>query len=70
MRFKNPLGGVSLSVDALSAPFGKFTDVCRMIKIEHSVFALPYAWAGAVLAAAGLSLVIGGSRSTRRLASA
>ena len=27
-------------------------------------------WAGAVLAAAGLSLVIGGSRSTRRLASA
>ena len=31
MRFKNPLGGVSLSVDALSAPFGKFTDVCRMI---------------------------------------
>lgn len=54
MRFKNPLGGVFLSVDALSAPFGKFTDICRMIKIEHSVFALPYAWAGAVLAARGL----------------
>ena len=27
---------------------------CRMIKIEHSIFALPWAWAGAVLAARGL----------------
>ncbi|MDE6733968.1 MAG: putative 4-hydroxybenzoate polyprenyltransferase [Desulfovibrio sp.] len=34
--------------------FGHFGDICRMIKIEHSIFALPYAWAGAVLAAAGL----------------
>ena len=25
-------------------------EICRMIKIEHSVFALPYAWAGAFLA--------------------
>ncbi|MBD5608001.1 MAG: 4-hydroxybenzoate octaprenyltransferase [Desulfovibrio sp.] len=29
-------------------------EICRMIKIEHSVFALPYAWAGAFLAARGL----------------
>lgn len=34
--------------------FGHFGDICRMIKIEHSVFALPYAWSGAVLAARGL----------------
>lgn len=27
---------------------------CRMIKIEHSIFALPWAWAGAVLAAGGM----------------
>lgn len=27
--------------------------ICRMIKIEHSIFALPFAWAGAVLAAGG-----------------
>jgi 4-hydroxybenzoate polyprenyltransferase len=33
--------------------FGQFGDICRMIKIEHSVFALPYAYAGAVLAAGG-----------------
>lgn len=32
----------------------QFGDICRMIKIEHSIFALPYAWAGAFLAAAGL----------------
>ena len=38
----------------LSTPFGQFGDICRMIKIEHSVFALPYAWAGAFLAARGL----------------
>ncbi|MBD5641713.1 MAG: 4-hydroxybenzoate octaprenyltransferase, partial [Desulfovibrio sp.] len=31
----------------------QFGDICRMIKIEHSVFALPYAWAGAFLAAGG-----------------
>lgn len=31
-----------------------FVDTCRMIKIEHSVFALPWAWAGAFLAARGL----------------
>lgn len=31
-----------------------FADICRMIKIEHSIFALPYAWAGAFLAADGL----------------
>ncbi|MDR2799919.1 MAG: putative 4-hydroxybenzoate polyprenyltransferase [Desulfovibrio sp.] len=38
----------------MSLPFGQFGDICRMIKIEHSVFALPYAYAGAVLAAGGL----------------
>lgn len=32
----------------------QFSDICRMIKIEHSVFALPYAWAGAFLAQNGL----------------
>ncbi|MBO4300862.1 MAG: UbiA family prenyltransferase [Desulfovibrio sp.] len=35
----------------MSTPFGQFSDICRMIKIEHSIFALPYAWAGAFLAA-------------------
>ena len=30
-----------------------FSVICRMIKIEHSIFALPFAWAGAVLAARG-----------------
>lgn len=34
--------------------FGGFSDICRMIKIEHSIFALPYAWTGAFLAARGL----------------
>ncbi|MBO4314254.1 MAG: UbiA family prenyltransferase [Desulfovibrio sp.] len=38
----------------MSTPFGSFGDICRMVKIEHSVFALPYAWAGACLAAKGL----------------
>lgn len=38
----------------MSAIFGKFGDICRMIKIEHSIFALPYAWAGAFLAAHAL----------------
>ena len=48
MRFLPPSGF------ALSTPFGQFGDICRMVKIEHSVFALPYAWAGAFLAAGGL----------------
>lgn len=47
----------SLSGTRLSTPFGQFGDICRMIKIEHSVFALPYAWAGAFLAARGLPSV-------------
>lgn len=38
----------------MPTPFGKFGAVCRMVKIEHSIFALPYAWAGAVLAAGGM----------------
>ncbi|MDO5483842.1 MAG: 4-hydroxybenzoate octaprenyltransferase [Desulfovibrionaceae bacterium] len=38
----------------MRTPFGQLADICRMIKIEHSVFALPYAWAGAFLAARGL----------------
>ncbi len=29
-------------------------EICKMIKIEHSVFAMPYAWAGAFLGANGL----------------
>ena len=32
----------------------KFSLICRMIKIEHSVFALPFALAGAFLAARGM----------------
>lgn len=39
---------------ALQTPFGNVAAICRMIKIEHSVFALPYAYAGAVLAANGI----------------
>lgn len=38
----------------MASPFGDFADICRMVKIEHSIFALPYAWAGAVLAARGM----------------
>ncbi len=34
--------------------FGDFTAICRMIKIEHSVFALPFAYLGAFLAQDGL----------------
>ena len=34
--------------------FFQFVKIGRMIKIEHSVFALPYAWAGLFLAAGGL----------------
>jgi 4-hydroxybenzoate polyprenyltransferase len=30
-----------------------FGVICRMIKIEHSIFALPFAWVGAFLAARG-----------------
>jgi len=33
--------------------FKSFGAICRMIKIKHSVFALPFAWAGAILAAEG-----------------
>ena len=54
MRFQNPLGRISPHLGRLSSPFGKFSDICRMIKIEHSIFALPYAWAGAFLAARGM----------------
>ena len=39
---------------SLHTPFGNFGALCRMVKIEHSVFALPWAWAGAVLAAGGM----------------
>jgi 4-hydroxybenzoate polyprenyltransferase len=34
--------------------FTTFPAFCRMVRIEHSVFALPFAYAGAVLAARGL----------------
>lgn len=34
--------------------FGSFPAICRMIKIEHAVFALPFALAGAFLAARGM----------------
>ena len=30
-----------------------FGVICRMVKIKHSIFALPFAWAGAILAANG-----------------
>ena len=39
--------------DNVDTPFGTFGNICKMVKIEHSVFALPYAWAGACLAAQG-----------------
>lgn len=35
-------------------PFGSFLAVSRMIKIEHSIFALPFAYAGAFLAGGGM----------------
>lgn len=38
----------------MSSYFQSCGTICRMIKIEHSIFALPYAWAGAFLAAHGL----------------
>ena len=31
-----------------------FVSFCRMIRIEHSIFALPYAWAGSVMAGGGV----------------
>lgn len=34
-------------------PLSRVAAICRMIKIEHSVFALPFAYAGAFLAAGG-----------------
>ncbi len=34
--------------------FGNFRAICRMIKIEHSIFALPFAYAGALLAGKGV----------------
>lgn len=34
--------------------FCGFTDIRKIIRIEHSIFALPYAWTGAFLAAKGL----------------
>ena len=37
----------------MNTPFGTFANICRMVKIEHSIFALPYAWAGLCLAAQG-----------------
>lgn len=43
-----------MNIPNISTPFGTFTALCRMVKIEHSVFALPYAYAGAFLAAKGL----------------
>ena len=38
----------------MQTPFGQFRDICKMIKIEHSIFALPYAWAGSILAQRGI----------------
>ncbi|ADP86063.1 4-hydroxybenzoate octaprenyltransferase [Nitratidesulfovibrio vulgaris] len=35
-------------------PFGSFAAICRMIKIEHSIFALPFAFAGAFIASGGI----------------
>lgn len=34
--------------------WSQFAAICRMIKIEHSVFALPFAYAGAFMAAGGM----------------
>ncbi|UZP67431.1 putative 4-hydroxybenzoate polyprenyltransferase [Desulfovibrio mangrovi] len=39
-------------------PLAKFGAVCRMIKIEHSVFALPFAYIGAFMAAGGMPDVL------------
>lgn len=43
-----------MNVLQISTPFGTFAALCRMVKIEHSVFALPFAFSGAFLAAQGL----------------
>ncbi|MEG2171727.1 MAG: UbiA-like polyprenyltransferase [Desulfovibrionaceae bacterium] len=43
-----------MNILRISTPFGTFAALCRMVKIEHSVFALPYAYAGAFLAAQGM----------------
>lgn len=39
------------TIKTISSPFGSFYAICRMIKIEHSIFALPFALSGAFLAA-------------------
>ena len=41
------------STDTTTPFFKSFVAVCRMIKIEHSIFALPFAYAGALLAKRG-----------------
>ncbi len=41
-------------VEAKLSLFGNFAAICRMIKIEHSIFALPFAYAGAFLAQMGM----------------
>lgn len=43
----------------MNGKLGSFGDICRMVKIEHSIFALPYAWAGAFLAARGMPSWLG-----------
>lgn len=43
-----------MKLSSITTPFGTFSALCRMVKIEHSVFALPYAFSGAFLAAEGL----------------
>ena len=49
---------------AAAASFAaQFGHICRMIKIEHSVFALPYAWAGAFLATAGSGQALPSARA-------
>ncbi|SIO31690.1 4-hydroxybenzoate octaprenyltransferase [Halodesulfovibrio marinisediminis] len=40
-------------MSSASTPLAKFGAVCRMIKIEHSVFALPFAYLGQFIAAGG-----------------
>ncbi|MCT4534338.1 4-hydroxybenzoate octaprenyltransferase [Halodesulfovibrio sp.] len=37
-----------------STLFAKFGAVCRMVKIEHSIFALPFAYLGQFIAAGGI----------------
>ena len=43
---------------AFATPFGNFAAICRMIKIEHSVFALPFAYVGLLLAAKASGLTL------------